>query len=227
MKKKILSLMFIAVLVVNFCCAVSWARGSGEDKQIVAIQVKGNYAISTTTILNKLKIKVGDVFEESALNKELKRLYGTGYFSDVFIETEDRDGDVVVILAVVEKPVIEKIDFTGNAHINTARLLKKSKIEIGSLLDYSVLSAEVAEIQAFYLEKGYSNVRVDYTVDTDPATGKATVVFKVDEGLAIKIKSIKFEGNVAIPSSELEKYMSTKTAWWFIRKGAFDAEKFE
>lgn len=115
------------ILVLTFCCAAAWAQPSSYDrKRISAVQVRGNQAISTATILNRLKLEPGDVFEESALNKELKRLYATGYFSDVFVETDDRPEGVVVVFTVVEKPVIGDIEFRGNSKIKTAKLMKKT-----------------------------------------------------------------------------------------------------
>ncbi len=216
------------ILVLSFCCASAWGQGGNYDnKRISAVQVKGNYAISTATILNRLKLGPGDVFEESALNKELKRLYATGYFSDVFVETDDRPEGVVVIFTVVEKPVIGKVEFRGNAKIKTNNLLKKLSFKEGTLVDFNVLSQDVAEIRNFYIENGYSNVQVEYRIEIDKDNGEATIIFVIDEGVPLRIKSIEIEGNVSFPDDEIKKFMATKTAWWFIRKGAFDDAKFE
>ena len=223
MKKVFIALLVLAVFV-SFSGVSAWAQPGG--KRISDIKVKGNFAISKATILNRLKIKPGDVFDETALNKELKRLYATGYFSDVFVETEERPEGIVVIFTVVEKPVIEKIQFRGNSKIRSGRLAKKIATKEGVLLDFNLLSQDAGEIQNFYIEQGYSHISVDYKIEKDPKTGKAVVVFVINEGTPQRIKAIYFEGNKSIPSGELQKYMATKTAWWFIRKGAFDPEKF-
>jgi outer membrane protein insertion porin family len=227
MKRKIFLAVLAVLLTVSFSSLFSWAQDTVQGpKRIADIKIKGNYAISTTTILSRLKLKPGDTFEESALNKELKRLYAMGYFSDVFVETEDRPEGVVIIFTVVEKPLIERIEFRGNQKISSARLGKKISTKEGVLLDYNLLRQDVAEIQTFYVEQGYSRVSVDYKIEKDPKTGKAVVVLVVNEGVSQKIREITFEGNKNIPSGELAKYMSTKRAWWFIEKGAFDQEKF-
>lgn len=223
--------VFACVAIVLFS-SILWAQTppssqGGTSRRIADIRIQGNSAISTTTILNRVKMKPGDPFEESALNKELKRLFATGYFNDVSVETEDRPEGVLVIFTVVEKPLIEKIVFRGNARIKSPRLMKKLTIKEGDLLDQSLLAQNVAEVKALYVEQGYSNITVDYQLEPSTEPGKAVVVFVVDEGFPIKVKSIKFKGNTHVPSAELEKYMSTKTAWWFIRKGAFDEAQFE
>jgi outer membrane protein insertion porin family len=174
-----------------------------------------------------LKVKAGDYFEEAALNKELKRLYALGYFSDVFVETEELPEGVVITFTVVEKPIIENIEFRGNERIRSSKLAKKISIEKGDLLDFSRLSQDIAEIRSHYMEQGYHDVAVSYEIEKDPETGKADVIFQINEGMSIRIKTIKVEGNEHVPTGEILKLMTTKTAWWFIRKGAFDEEKFQ
>jgi len=46
-----------------------------EGKTIVSIEVKGNKAISTETILSKIKTKKADSYNQETLNEDLKRLY--------------------------------------------------------------------------------------------------------------------------------------------------------
>lgn len=227
MKRKILVSIIALVFLTAGFCAPGWAQSRvSPDKPIIKIQIKGNQTVSTTTILHKMKMRKGDVFQENVLNKELKRLYAMGYFSDVFVETKENVEGVVVIFTVVEKPVIEKIEFQGNVRIRSPHLYKKLSIKEGMLLDFNLIAQDVSEIRTFYIDEGYSRVEVDYRIESDPDTGKAVVVFLVKEGSALKIKSISFEGNENIPAKELEKYMATKPAWFFIRKGAFDEAKF-
>ena len=227
MMKRIMA-CFIALALVFGLYGSAWAQaGDSEGKSIADIKVRGNNAVSSATILSRMKLQKGDTFQETALNSELKRLYSTGYFSDVFVETEDRAEGIVVIFTVVEKPVIGRIEFRGNAKLKANKLMKKVTAKEGTLLDFNVLAHDVGEIKNYYVEQGYSNVSIDYRIEADSATERAVVVFVVDEGAPLKIKAISFEGNKAISSGELAKYMATKTAWWFIRKGAYDESKFE
>ena len=228
MGRKILGLTLVAAMVMTAAAGPVLSQGySSRAKRIRDIQIRGNEAISTATIMNRLKIQPGDIFQESALNKELKRLYATGYFSDVFVETEDRPDGIVVVFTVVEKPLVGKIEFRGNKRIRSGRLMKKVSVKEGVLLDFNALAQDVADIRNYYIEEGYSRVKVDYRIESDPQTGKATVVFIIDEGETLRIKTIEIEGNIHYPDDELKKYMATKTAWWFIRKGAFDEAKFQ
>ena len=215
--------VMVALLAAGFAEAQS---GSSPEQQIIDIQVKGNYAVSSTSILNKLKIKPGDPFKGNAVNKELKRLYAMGYFNDVSVESEEHPEGVVVIFTVVEKPVVGEVLFEGNVHLKDGRLLKKIETKEGDLLDYTMLRKDVMAIKAYYTDEGYFHVDVDFSIDTDPVTEKTTITFLVDEGLVLKVKKVIVEGNMHIPQNDILKMMAIKPAWWFFRKGAFDEAKF-
>ncbi len=222
----------VTAFLVVVSCAVFFSFLASDDlaaagKQISTIKVEGNKAISTATIMNRLKIKPGDEFEESAVNKEIKRLYATGYFADVFAEIEDRPEGVVVLFTVVEKPIIKEIQFQGNARIKTSKLLKKITLKEGVLLDFNTLSQDVSEITNFYIQEGYNRAKVDYRIDPASEKGEAILVFVIDEGYPRKIRSIVIEGNKSITDEEIRKYLTTKTAFFFIQKGSFSQEKFD
>jgi outer membrane protein insertion porin family len=194
---------------------------------VLDIQIRGNVAISTATIMNRLKVKAGDPYDEAAVNKELKRIYAMGYFNDVFIETEEHSDGVIVIFTVVEKPTLTGIKFEGNLCINQARLKKSLTVKEGDLLDFGQVSQNVTALRGIYIDEGYPNAEVTYRVDTDPKDGKATLVFMITEGVKLKIQKVVFEGNKSVKAGELEKLMSTKPAWWFFQKGNYDEDKFQ
>ncbi len=228
MKKRLLLMCSIFVMAgVMFHLPARAQLDTSGGKKIVDIQIKGNSAISETTILNKIKLRKGDDFEKSALNKELKRLYAMGYFSDVFVETKFHEEGVTIVFTVVEKPIISKIEFKGASRIKKVKLEQKIVTKTGTLLDFHLAQQDAAEIKNYYTEEGYSRVNVKYEVETDPETGKAVVTFVINEGAALRIKSVEVEGNENISSDDIRKYMSTKPAFWFIQKGAFDEEKFQ
>ncbi|MCK5451596.1 MAG: outer membrane protein assembly factor BamA, partial [Candidatus Omnitrophica bacterium] len=228
MKKRRIIPVLIMMLAVAVSCSLGWAQqvGTSGQKRIGAIKIEGNKSISTITVLSKIKMKVGDGFEESALNKELKRLYATGYFGDVFVETIDQPEGVTVIFTVVEKPRIKEVKFSGNAKVKDKHLEKQIAVKEGTLLDFHIINQDVVKIRNYYTEQGYSSATVDYKINTDQYTDKITVVFVIDEGHPLRIKSIEVEGNINVSDNEIRKFMSTKTAWWFIRKGSFNEEEF-
>lgn len=201
---------------------------SSANKTVVAIEIKGNKAISTNTIISKMKTKIGAPYLDNVISDDLKRLYLLGYFSDIKIDSEDSEGGLKVIITVVERPLIEKITFSGITRLRVidAKLKESLKSKEQQYLDYPSLAEDAQQIKKMYEKIGYSHAEVDYKVDINAATNKAQVNFSAVEGGRVKIKNIFVEGNLAFPDRRILRLMKTKGAWFF-NPGTFKEDVFK
>jgi len=197
--------------------APSVEKQQTQTKSVTAIEVKGNKSISSNTVISKMKTRVGSSYLENIISDDLKRLYLLGFFSDIKIDTEEYNGGVKVIITVSERPIIEKITFSGIRRIRmTDEKLKGSlKSKETQYLDYPALVEDARTIKKMYEKIGYSNARVDYKVDIDKDTNKAKVEFSVVEDKRVRVKNIFVEGNLAFSDSRILRLMKTKRAWLF------------
>jgi len=187
------------------------------QRLITAIEVKGNKAISTNTVISKMKTRVGSPYQENVINDDLKRLYLLGFFSDVKIDTQDYKEGFKVIVTVLERPIIEKITFLGIKRITMSdeKLKELLKSKEAQYLDYPNLAEDVRILKKMYEKIGYSQVQIDYQLDLNKETNKAKVQFNVVEGRKIRIKGILIEGNVTFSDRRILRLMKTKRAWFF------------
>jgi len=192
------------------------AESSGAQL-VTAIEVKGNRAISTNTVLSKLKTKVGSPYRENVVSDDLKRLYLLGYFSDVKIDNEKYNNGVKVIITVMERPLIEKITFSGMMRLvkKEEKLKEEIKSKEGQYLDYPTLANDVRTLKKMYEKIGYNQAAIDYKVDINKENNKASVEFAVKEGKRVTIKNIFIEGNQAFSSTRVLRLMKTKRGWLF------------
>jgi outer membrane protein insertion porin family len=186
-------------------------------KYVTAIEVKGNKATSTNTIISKIKTRVGAAYQENVVSEDLKRLYLLGYFSDIKIDTEDYKNGIKVIITVAERPAIEKITFSGITHITQPdeKIKEQLKSKEGQYLDYPTLNEDVQVLKKMYEKIGYSNAAINYSVDINKETNKAKVQFNVNESKKVRIKDIKVEGNKSFTQARILKLLKTKQAWFF------------
>ncbi|MEM1003379.1 MAG: POTRA domain-containing protein, partial [Bacteroidota bacterium] len=114
--------------------------------QIRILEIKGNQRIEDETIRALLVQSDGGGFTEENINDSVKRLYESGYFSDVTIKVR---GSVLQV-NVVENPSINRVGFEGNDEIEDDLL----KAEIGILprqsLTQSRIKHAVTRIQRLY-----------------------------------------------------------------------------
>jgi outer membrane protein insertion porin family len=117
---------------------------------------------------------------------------------------------------------IKSIQFENNHKYKDKTLLKKLGFSVGEYLDPVLVESGRMAIVEFYRSKGYPHVEV--TVNSEKLA-KGEVFYTIAEGQRIQIKSIKFEGNKAIKTSDLENAVKTKIRSWLILPVYYTEEK--
>lgn len=193
------------------------SEAAPSAKNVTAIEVKGNKSISTNVIVSKMKTRIGSPYQENIISDDLKRLYLLGFFSDIKIDTEAYKDGLKVVLNVVERPIIDKISFTGINRINMKedKLKQQLKSKETQYLDYPSLSEDVRTLKKMYEKIGYSQADVTYKVELKPETNKAVISFDVVEGQKVRIKDIIVQGNKSFSSGRILKLLKIKRAWFF------------
>ena len=99
MFKLIFQLIFLSILFVF----------SANSKNYEKITINGNERISNETILVFSEISDDKSLDENSLNYILKKLYNSGFFSDVEVKIENKN----LIINVAENPVIQTVHIEG------------------------------------------------------------------------------------------------------------------
>ena len=217
-KKRIFLVVLITLVILPCLTLSSLAQNKSEEaKTVTAIEIKGNRSISRTAILSKMKTRIGSIYSENSINDDLKRLYLLGYFSDIDVETQDYKEGIKIIISVVERSKISKINFTGFRHLylKEDKLKKLVKSREGQYLDYPTLNDDCSTLRKMYIKKGFSESRVEYKVDIDRENNQAIVDFIAHEYKRIKIRRIYVEGNKHFSDKRILKIIKTKRAWLF------------
>ncbi len=188
---------------------------SYEGKQIESIEFEGNKTLSKDVLLSKIKSKEALPYSEKTITEDIKALYATGFFSNISVDTSAVGDAVKVKFIVEERMVIESVGFSGNRQFVEKMLTQKTKIKAGQMLDMKALKDDVVAIRQMYEEKGYTGVKVDYTITPVENTNKAKILITIDEGQRPQILSIAFKGNKAFSRGRLVKIIRTRNAWLF------------
>ncbi len=229
---KILRCSLISLLVITCSLSLS-AQDTKEYPKVneVRVEFDGFQSVSEEFVFGNVQLRAGMDYNTALVDQSIRTLYGTGHFEFVEVKVETaEDGSVIVIFEVIPKYTIERIAYSGNKKYKNERLSSKGELEAGLPLDEYQVSEAADKIEAYYVEKGFPDVTVDYRIQRDEATGYAVVLYDIDEGSNVKIKGLFFEGNVAIDDKELAKVLETqKRDWlsWLTGSGRFDQKKFK
>ncbi len=195
--------------------AVQAAPLIAQVKIVRSMDVVGNKSIGVATILSKIKTRVGQEYIDNVISDDLKRLYNTGYFSDVKVDKKDVEGGYKVIINLVEKPIVEEITFSKLRYFNKRSLETKMKTKKGKFLDNKSLKDDVNTIQEMYAKKGLTQAKVDVETFNDETTNKASLHFIVREGYKVKVRRINIIGNIAYSDKKIIRVIKARTAWLF------------
>ena len=185
------------------------------SKDVKAIEIRGNKTISVSSLLPKIKTRVGEPYLQAVISDDLKRLYNTGYFSDVRVDREDYQEGLKVIFYVEEKPIISNISFSRLRYMKTRTLLSKMQLKEGKFLDKKILNDDVRTITELYEKKGFTFVDVKVDTRIDELTNKAQVKFEINEGHRVKVRRIVIKGNETFTRNRILKVIKTRSAWLF------------
>ena len=226
-------ILFLTLLVVTFFQPVffAWAQeesantASPSTKIVKAVEIKGNKAISTPTIMTKIKTRVGLPYYSQKSRDDIKRLYETGFFSDISLMLEDFEGGLRVIFKVEERPLIGEVQIQGNHVVTRAILLQKMKSKAGQYLNLSLLKEDIAALKQEYERRGIPEATVEQGLKNDPKTNKTTIIITITEGKRVKIKKIYVDGNYHFSDNKILSLIKTRPAWFF-NAGFFKEDQF-
>lgn len=234
--KKII--FFIVIILFSNLSAIVYAQdeasldesasleSSQVQKIIKEIQIQGNKLISSSTILSKIKTRINQTYYSKITKDDIKRLYDTGFFSDVSIDAQDYDDGLKVIISVVEKPIVKEIVLEGMRVLRKDLVKEKDlKTKPEQYLDYNQLREDVEAIKTKYQKRGYPDAQVSYKIDIDKETNRAKVIFIIAENARVRIKRLYIQGNDNINKTKIIRAMKTRQARIF-HAGFFNEGEF-
>ncbi len=198
-------------LVLATLCVCGHARAASEPGIIVQqIDVVGTKITAVDVVRAGLTFKTGERLTPLAVDQSIKRLFATGFFSDVRI---NHDGRGQVKVEVVENPRIARVQFDGNTAIDEKKLAAGIALKRGEIYTRTRARADETKIRELYVNEGRFQAVVSSAITDDPRGG-VVLSFKVVEGEIHKIESIEFVGNRAYSTGQLRDVLSTTQSGW-------------
>src|SRR3546814_703102 len=192
------------------------------------IRVEGIQRVDPGTIFSYLPVKVGETFTQEEASQAIQKLYGSGFFSDVKIDSENG----VLVVSVKERPTIAAVTFNGMREFDAKEITKAlSQVGFGQgrVFDRSLLDRAVFELKQQYLSKGKYAVQVNPIVTPLPRN-RVGISFDIFEGDVARIKKITFVGNKAFSQDTLLDQLDLTTSGfmtWYTNTDKYSREKLE
>lgn len=161
-----------------------------ENSKITKIEFEGNHLVPASDIRKVMDLQSGDVYSKELVQKNLKAIYSTGYFSEkmkaIPIPTDPESLTLKIYLE--ENIPVTGFAITGNTVVNTGEILNILQPLEGQPQNIQALNEAVVKIEDLYSSKGYVLARIAAVTD-DP---DGCVNIDIKEGT---INTIAFQGN--------------------------------
>ena len=212
MRKKSVIVFLLITLISLISITEVFAQSDSNwfyNKPIARIIFDGLVHINREDVTAVTNQFLGKDFTDAVYSDLISKIYALEFFEDIIPEALPQDDNkkaVVLKFTVKELRVITKIEFRGNAHVKPSILKEAIGIKELEVLNEQKIPADVRALTEHYLNKGYTNVKVSYSLEKEE-DGDVIVVFNISEGKSVIVTEINFEGNNLVASGvQLEAY---------------------
>ena len=184
------------------------------------IEISGNQRISSETILVLANISTNKNFEDKDLNKSLRELYDTNFFSDIQILLVDG----ILKINLVENPIIEDIEILG---IKNKSFLEDiyERISLKERMSYTEnqLSSDITLIKNILKSNGFYFSEVNPSLIENNDLNSIRLRIDINQGERARIKDIVFIGDKRIKDKKLLEVIASEEHkfWKFISKKVY------
>lgn len=215
-------LIFCLIMALSLS---QWVHAQSEFV-VTDIRVEGLQRLSPGTVFNYLPIKVGDEVDSDLSTEAVRRMFETGFFTDV----ELRQEGTVLVVSVQERPSIANIVIRGNKDLRDDAIeegLDSVGFAEGRIFNQALLDQVLQEIRNQYFARGRYSAVVEATVSPRPRN-RVAVRIEIDEGSVARIEKIRIVGNQAFEEDELldQFSLSDRKVFGFLgRKDKYSREQ--
>ena len=217
--------ILIVLLSLGSLIGDGQAQESETEKLVIgSIQTAGNVSISSPLILSKARSRVGDLFDADTAAEDARRIAELSGVEHSYYNTVVVDDKIQLTFVVVERNIVRSIEFVGNRKYKAKKLRKKLDFQVGDYLDELAAKSGRETFVEFYHKKGFAFVRVSFDSEK---LGRGEVIYTIDEGPRVKIKSVKFSGNKAIKTNKIKKIVRTRKSKFLVLQNYYIRENIE
>ena len=187
--------------------------GEPKEYEIAGVTVTGAEFSDDNAIISIAGFRIGEKIRlpgpETA--RALKSLWRLSLFEDIQIYKDKTIGDKIFLeIAVKERPRLSNHTYKGAKKGNHDDLNEAVNAHLvkGGIITENIKTNAKANIQDYYVEKGYLDAKVTVKEREDKRKPNSVrLTFDIDKGKKVKIQNITFSGNENLSSKKLRKQM--------------------
>jgi len=151
-----------------------------ETGPVSKVAIEGNIRVEEDAIRVHLQTQQGQPFDRGTVDKDIRAIYGMGFFDQVNAEVTPTPKGVAVTFRVTERPLVRNVTVEGNEKLKKEELEGELRIRPHTILDPEKAKQGIEAAKKVYAEKGYLDAAIDYK--TEPVgENEVDIVYTVEE----------------------------------------------
>ena len=180
-----------------------------EGKPIRSLSVISPRGFSSEDIHQVTGIKIGEPYSTTRIRQGIERLYRTGNFRDILVETEPKEDGIQVTFTLVDKPTISEVRLSGNRTFSSQELQRAMQLKIGDEFTNDGWKTALVRLLDHYRQLGFFTARIVSETSTIEKENRVILDAKIQEGQRAKVREILFHGDSVFPTAKLATLMKT------------------
>lgn len=188
--------LFAGVLILVAAIFAATAA-TAQNPLVSGVGVTGNTEVVDEHILSVVETKVGEPLDQDQVQEDVDAIYGLGFFSLVDVSVTPQAGGAYVEFEVMENPVVERVEFTGNTVFTDEELMEVLFTRPGAIFNRVFFRHDLQRVVEKYEKEGYSMVRIE-----DVQVDRGVVNVRVMEPV---VGDIIIQGNTKTKTHVIER----------------------
>jgi outer membrane protein insertion porin family len=187
-----------------------------EGKPISEIRfVPPSQPVMRDTLLRLVPFQPGTPLRLDEVRAAIKRLYGTGEFADIVVDTEASGSGVVLIIRTTEQYFVGAVEVHGKVKLppNEGQLGNASRLELGTPFHEEDLAGAQKSMKDLLERNGLYLATIQPQLNRDPERQQVSFNFRVDSGKRARLTTPSIVGETRLTPEEVAK--AAKYHGWF------------
>ena len=132
----------------------------------------------------------------------IKRLYGTGRYSTIEVDTEPAPGGLNLVFRTTSQWFVGPVEVKGKIHMppNSSQLANATRLDLGAPFSDGDVDAAVDNLRNLLQRNGLYRGTVTPEVVRDPQHQQVSITFQVDSGKRARLTLPNVTGDTKIPA---------------------------
>ena len=211
---------FARWLLVSFFAVLFIAPSAAWAEKVTSVNVIGAQRIEPSAVTSYFGLKPGSDITPYTLDLGLKKIYETGFYSDVNLDNTQG----AIAITVKENPSINQVIFEGNDKISKEDLEKEITLKARSIYTKAKVQNDLKRLLDVYRRSGRYSAEITPQI-ISLEQNRVNLIYNIKEGPKALIEKISFIGNENYESEQLSKVINSQQERWY--QFLTDSDKYD